>query len=55
MHVCTNSGEIDDQRTGEDEEASVVALEVIYQSQPDSYTLSVFVNRGQLLSTGREV
>lgn len=55
MYVCTNCEEIDDQRTGEDEEAGVVALDVIYQGQKGSYTLSVFVNRDQSLATGREV
>lgn len=55
MYVCTNCEEIDGQRTGEDEEAGVVALDVIYEGQPGSYTLSVFVNRDQSLATGREV
>ncbi|KAH8883549.1 hypothetical protein GQ53DRAFT_846757 [Thozetella sp. PMI_491] len=54
MYVCTNCEEIDDQRTGEDEEAGVVALDVLYEGQPGSYTLSVFVNRDQSLATGRE-
>ncbi|ETS84250.1 hypothetical protein PFICI_02275 [Pestalotiopsis fici W106-1] len=55
MYVCTNCEEIDDQRTGEDEEAGVVSLDVLYQGKPGSYTLSVFVNRDQSLATGREV
>lgn len=55
MYVCTNCEEIDDQRTGEDQEAGVVSLDVLYKGQPGSYTLSVFVNRDQSLATGREV
>jgi len=55
MYVCTNCEEIGGQRTGEDEEGGVVALDVLYDGKPGNYTLSVFVNRDQSLATGREV
>ncbi|KAI8648215.1 hypothetical protein NCS57_01489400 [Fusarium keratoplasticum] len=55
VYICTNVEEIDGERTGEDEEAGVLSLDVIHNGTPGSYTLSVFVNRDQSLATGREV
>ncbi|KAM5341309.1 hypothetical protein ACJ41O_014340 [Fusarium nematophilum] len=54
MYVCTNCEEIDGERTGEDEEAGVIAIDVLYQGRKGSYSLSVFVTRDQSMATGRE-
>ncbi|WZH50404.1 acetoacetate decarboxylase [Fusarium acuminatum] len=54
FYGCTNCEEIDGERTGEDEEAGVVAIDVLYEGRPGSYSLSVFVTRDQSLATGRE-
>lgn len=54
LTVITNCEEIDGNRTGEDEEGGILGLDVLYQGQPGSYSLSVFVNRDQSLATGRE-
>ncbi|EWZ43288.1 hypothetical protein BFJ70_g11683 [Fusarium oxysporum] len=54
FYACTNCEEIDGERTGEDEEAGVVAIDVLYEGRPGSYSLSVFVTRDQSMATGRE-
>jgi hypothetical protein len=54
LSVLTNCEEIDGNRTGADEEGAVLSLDVLYEGQAGSYTLSVFVNNDQSLATGRE-
>ncbi|KAL3472827.1 acetoacetate decarboxylase-domain-containing protein [Aspergillus californicus] len=53
-YICTNSERINGAYIDEDEGAAVLALDVLYEGKPGSYSLTVFVNRDMSLATGRE-